>query len=101
MSAVESKPMSEKPTPLTENVHYRCALYKGDVGRYRDMTEHARRLETALAVAEEVVRLSDELCTAIDNAAEDIGGSRRIGDILADLGPATDAALAQIEELRK
>lgn len=45
----------------------------------------------------EVTRYADELCIAVDRAANDIGGSRRTGDILADLGPATDKAMRAVE----
>lgn len=43
-----------------------------------------------------------ELCDAVDRAEEDIGGSRPLNDILADLGPATDeadAVLAKYQEV--
>lgn len=36
--------------------------------------------------------ITDELCNAIDNGAEDIGGSRPIKEILSELGPAVDQA---------
>lgn len=38
----------------------------------------------------DVARLAGELCDAIDRAAEDIGGSRPVADILKDLGHAVD-----------
>lgn len=44
-----------------------------------------------LIALRKVARLASELCTAVDNAEKDIGGSRRTTDILADLGPACDA----------
>jgi len=39
-----------------------------------------------------VLKFSAELCSAVDLAEEDIGGSRSVREILADLGPAVDAA---------
>ena len=41
---------------------------------------------------ERVLDLADELCVAVDLAADDIGGSRPINEILRDLGPAVDDA---------
>ena len=46
----------------------------------------------------EVTKYADELCIAIDRAAENIGGSRSTGDILADLRPATDKAMRAVEQ---
>ena len=40
-----------------------------------------------------VVLIADELCVALDNAAEDIGGSRPVDTIIKELGPAVDRAL--------
>lgn len=39
--------------------------------------------------------LVDELCTAVDNAEADIGGSRPVRQILGELGPAWDAVEAK------
>jgi len=53
-----------------------------------------KRLTAELEAARKVVKFADELCVAVDKAAEDIGGSRPTLDILRDLGPAVDAALS-------
>lgn len=45
----------------------------------------------ARAVAH-LVAVAEELCDAVNNAAEDIGGSRPINEILGELGPAVEAA---------
>ena len=60
-------------------------------------TNNEQRLLECLNIVEayRVVTLADELCTAVDNAGEDIGGSRPIMEILQDLGPAVDAALGR------
>lgn len=50
---------------------------------------------------ERVLTLSEELCTAIDLAEEDIGGARPIKDILGELGPAVDAAAALRKKEKK
>jgi hypothetical protein len=42
-----------------------------------------------------VLGLASELCSAVDAAEEDIGGCRPVNDILAELGPAVDAAERQ------
>lgn len=39
-----------------------------------------------------IAHLAAEFCTAVDRAANDIGGSRTGKEILAELGPALDAA---------
>jgi len=44
-----------------------------------------------LIALRKVARLASELCTAIERGEKDIGGSRHIRNILADLGPACDA----------
>ncbi len=87
-------------TPLTD-----AAIARGNKAltllRNLDIvTDHARRLESALALAVKVVRLSNEFCNAIDAEDADIGGCRPSGDILADLGPATDEAMCAIEKLK-
>lgn len=45
-----------------------------------------------LVALRKAARLASELCTAIDNGEKDIGGSRPVRDILAELGPTCDAA---------
>ena len=47
---------------------------------------------TSTDALQRLVTVADELCDAVDNAADDIGGSRPVNDILAELGPAVDAA---------
>lgn len=54
-----------------------------------------------LAALETVLRLSDELCTAVDCEAEDVGGQRTSGTILGELGPAVDQAKKLRTELDK
>jgi SOS-response transcriptional repressor LexA len=44
----------------------------------------------------DLIRLSAELCDAVDAAGEDIGGHRGSLEILRDLGPATDAAMRAV-----
>lgn len=56
---------------------------------YSPKDEQIAVLRTALT---ELHRVADELCTAIDNSELDIGGSRPMNDILAELGPAVDVA---------
>lgn len=46
----------------------------------------------------DVTRFADELCIAVDRAADDIGGSRPTREILADLGPATDKAMSAMKQ---
>ena len=46
----------------------------------------------------DVIKYADELCVAVDRAAEDIGGSRPTREILADLGPATEKAMRAMEQ---
>ena len=53
----------------------------------------ANHIENELAKARQVVDVAMELCVAVDNAGEDIGGSRPVKEILADLGPLCDDAL--------
>jgi hypothetical protein len=52
-----------------------------------------------LEKARKAVRLAAELCTAIDLADDDIGGARPIKQILEELGPAIDAALARLADV--
>lgn len=64
--------------------------------------ERAERLIKAVRAAtaedfKDVTKFADELCVAVDRAAEDIGGSRPTREILADLGPATDKAMRATE----
>lgn len=54
--------------------------------RYVEKTRELRKCR-------KVVALADELCAAIENSEADIGGSRQMDKILAELGPAVDAAL--------
>ena len=49
------------------------------------------QLESQLVNADKLFAVAVELCDAVDRAAEDIGGSRVVSDILRDLGPACDA----------
>lgn len=58
----------------------------------RLFNEQTNRALLALSNFVSVLKLADELCDAVDRAAEDIGGSRLVKDILAELGPAVDAA---------
>lgn len=46
------------------------------------------RMRAELAAARKVIAIADEVCTAIDRASSDEGGSRPLKEILADLGPA-------------
>lgn len=46
----------------------------------------------------DVTKFADELCIAVDRAADDIGGSRPTREILADLGPATDKAMSAMKQ---
>lgn len=55
-------------------------------------------LETKLL---DVLRLADELTSALDNEAEDIGGQRPSGVIVRELGPAVDAANEAVTEAAK
>jgi hypothetical protein len=52
-------------------------------------------LKADLTRAQAVVKLADELCTAIESAEHDIGGSRSMRDIIGDLGPAVEEALGR------
>lgn len=54
----------------------------------------ARDMRVRVEGMEKVLKLADELCTAVDNETDDIGGSRPSREIIAELGPAVDAALA-------
>ena len=70
----------------------------------RIMAEIIEPMQAALASANARIKvltlvytLADELTTAVDLAAEDIGGHRAVGDILQELGPAVDAARAALE----
>lgn len=73
---------------------------KGKCTKCRDIAHHAalrrdakrwRQHGVAFSAAKRVVAVADELCEAIDLAAEDIGGARPIKEILADLGSAVNA----------
>lgn len=45
-----------------------------------------------------VFQLANELCNAVDAQAEDIGGHRSTGKILAELGPACDACISYMRD---
>lgn len=47
-----------------------------------------------------ILRLADELTSALDNEAEDIGGQRPSGVIIRELGPAVDAANEAVEKVK-
>lgn len=73
---------------------------------FSSIPEELKRAETSLRAAkrnveimrvrieklEKVHKLADELCTAIDLQAEDIGGSRNVLEIVRDLAAACDKA---------
>lgn len=57
------------------------------------MSTKKRKLTPKQRVIARLIAITDEYCTAVDNAADDIGGSRPLIDILGELGPAVDAAM--------
>lgn len=63
------------------------------IAMYHRARERAEQAEQRAKAAEAVVKLADELCNAVDAEAEDIGGHRKSLTILAELGPAVDAAI--------
>lgn len=75
-----------------------------EVERRREAERHLLAMQAVVDAARKLHTVADELCTAIDRAADDIGGSRPTRDILANLGPATDVAenaLAALDKLRE
>lgn len=64
-----------------------------DTYRWRKEAE-ARAAVPDSGALEKVLRLADELCDAVDNEADDIGGSRPSLEIVRDLAAAVDAAKA-------
>jgi hypothetical protein len=68
-----------------------------EVGEYFDCEKcRPGPVKTRLQCLEHIGQLATELCVAADRQAEDIGGSRRLSDILRDLGPLTD----ELEKLK-
>lgn len=80
--------MTDSLTPETEPLNkYNCQRCNGT----GDEPEASTNPDPHNAALLRVYELADELCTAIDCEAEDIGGQRGQMDIVRDLGPATDA----------
>lgn len=67
-------------------------------GQARQMIEHLLAGVVPVEDFRDVIKYADELCVAVDRAAEDVGGSRPTTEILADLGPATDKAMRAMEQ---
>lgn len=87
-SAAAEREMQERIRQLTE-------WYDRQNGTPCEQIRHAQEVEALraqVAALEKVLRLADELCTSVDCAAQDIGGQRKPATILAELGPAIDAA---------
>lgn len=86
--------MESKPTPLTDAriaKHGSCAGLNELAAHYNDLLDHARRLERAMAGAEEALnRIASWREGAVVGSSFDEPGSAGIAR----------AALAQIEELR-
>lgn len=53
----------------------------------------ARTIGTEIESLQAVAKLASELCDAVDEDAEDIGGHRPVHVILGELGPAVDKVM--------